>query len=674
MYNFIRSGDEIMNLREELLKFEEKSNDQVIKENKLIQSFNHYINTGEIEQEDKEEIINIVQKCMDKYNFDDCIFRNEIEDALKLKKIGKINTSVTWKTKCSEKINQNVQYSEIPKLIKLIIKEYEIVNTVNKINSVIEIFNLPKLHRNSNLSELAEICTKSLLSPAVDQKNSKEPSVVLTDRTAYLYKLMYDFDFIEDNSAIIYLYMYKMTNENKDGFILFKGEVYSLLARYDTKRYVSFSSNFPSTSGNKKIVDDLIKNGEKLGIKCIDFDEKNCYFTLEGYEDKGKIIFENRMKLYKQKDLIGKVLFEAPYKEIKKNLDNNINFSAMDILKKYNIDGVVINNDTIYLSKKNYYMIDTNNKTVYYQAKELDSVIEFEKDEDYEIDMSGLMINPKSSGSQKNVMGNAMLGAMIAGSTGAIIGAATAMDYNNRNANINRQEHKLIHNSRQRVKNIFYYDSIEAKEICIATCSIARYGKEGFPSWITTVSAMLTSAINLTLDKDIIEFIIKYQCFDQNKYKEYVSRKFWLEHKEEKIKYEKEQEKLVNEINENNRCIDELTKEEENIQKQKIKENTATTDLHNKIDELKVLYNELDTLGMFSISRQKTIKKQIEILDVEKKELSKKSKEMTKAINEKYRDELNLIKEKRSKLYQKNKELIDELAKYEYYIKNNIIN
>ena len=57
MYNFIRSGDEIMNLREELLKFEEKSNDQVIKESKLIQSFNHYINTGEIEQEDKEEIL-----------------------------------------------------------------------------------------------------------------------------------------------------------------------------------------------------------------------------------------------------------------------------------------------------------------------------------------------------------------------------------------------------------------------------------------------------------------------------------------------------------------------------------------------------------------------------------------------------------------------------------------
>lgn len=662
-----------MNLREELLKFEEKSNDQVIKENKLIQSFNHYINTGEIEQEDKEEIINIVQKCIDKYNFDDCIFLNEIEDACKLKKIGKINVSVTWKTKCSEKINQNVQYSEIPKLIKLIIKEYEIVNTINEINSVIEIFNLPKLHRKSSLHELSEVCTKGFLSPGINQKLSREPSVVLTRKTAYLYKLMYDFDFIEDKSGIIYLYMYKMTNENKEGFILFKGEVQSLLARFDTKLYVGLSSNLSAVSGNEKVVDDLIKNGEKLGIKCINFDEKNCYFTLEEYVEKGKSIFENRIKLYKQKDLIGKVLFEAPYKEIKKNLDNNIEFSAMDILKTYNIDGVVINNDTIYLSKKNYYMIGKNNKIVYYQAKELDNVIEFEKDEDYEIDMSGLLINPKSPAPQKNVMGNAMLGAMIAGSTGAIIGAATAMDYNNRNTNINRQEHKLIHNSRQRVKNIFYHDSIEAKEICVATCSIARYGKEGFPSWITTISTMLTNAIKLTMDKNIIEFIVKYQYYDKNKFKEYLSEKFWNEHKEEKFKYEQEQEKIVNEMNENNRYIDELTKEEENIKKSKIEENTATTELHNKIDELKVLYNELDTLGIFNISRQKAIKKQIEILDAEKKELSKKSKEMTKAINEKYRKKLELIKEERSKLYQKNKELIEKLAKYEYYIKNNII-
>ena len=68
--------------------------------------------------------------------------------------------------------------------------------------------------------------------------------------------------------------------------------------------------------------------------------------------------------------------------------------------------------------------------------------------------------------------------------------------------------------------------------------------------------------------------------------------------------------------------------EEKNVKESKIRENVVTTELHKIIDKLKELYKERDSLGMFALSRKKEIEKQIENLNSEKNELSKKSKEI----------------------------------------------
>ncbi len=569
----------------------------------------------------------------------------------------------------------------------------KILNTYfDEYNKFLKEYNIKELSKNYSIEDLEQtIISLFLLNIQDNTKNpfdklkTKLKTPTPKQQLSYLFKAKKENYYLlknnelDDHYLIIIIVKYLLQKESSFIFIEDIPKIYSY------NRSEDIPKNWEEFQIHKYTLDDLgtvlyINNFDKVKKECEIIKnetkswDKTSKVILTPYINEYKKIIENLKKVQKKSHIdINTIIKNKIIEEMSEyGINIHIGYSSKKfkllpilLISKYNLFYIAEYNsddlsqepiDEIYGSFSNYDRIDSDTKS---------------NSQNYNNPLTSLNLKPTKSAS---VIGRSIVGGIVGGTTGSVIGAASAINENmQKQSNYKPNEGKTI--NVQVVKyniNIFLFNGRKKILISVVYNDFEKiydiiYQAHSNDNLLSGYFAKQYLE-NHNYEIENMENIDNYINIEIRKYQ------YWNKHKEKKQEIKNELHRLeiyikklndeISTINEKNKPLIDKVKKQYNI---KLKEETTLNSLEKELADLN---QQLSNLTIFKISEKRNIKQiiteksnQISTLNNIIEEKRKKAKiELNKQINKIEKEKTQLQKEL-NEIINKKEKLIYELTK-----------
>lgn len=667
-----------MNLRETMKEINENKEQEQAELNtkELKKRFVTWINSGEVDETTKETIYDELQKCLDSNSIEVSIFKEELLEAKMVFALGlkSVNNRNARKNK---KSLYDVESNNFPTELQIMIKKLQGDKNVEKLNEALAREKIPKLSENYTVENIELIIVNY-----IDQNkytNSKDNFItenghllgeLIANKNAHHFTIENNgFKHLFSGCVAIYIYYYLKNVSpimnaikiralyNSFGSIV-GGPFMGILKKMCTLYGFDIIYCDPTMSEQKKslhletCIVCLKEDKEKALKKYKDVIDESCQWRKMAETIFKPVVsrIDSIIKGCKIESLPSATGIDFDTKsraeeihvrsQIKQHLEQNKSFIDTLLTEKGISNFWFIPTDMgniVYLFKNNLYaQIPIYKKygepipyigNTQYSAFSAEDIIEISNEEDsFKLDIS----IPPTKQKPASVIGRALVGNAIGGTVGGILGAASAIEKNARDANYRANYKPIKIDVKYKIINVFTYWDIHMEKDFLGI----DLGKSKDP--IKYIEKFLTAYQTAKSSYELAEgnFLKMYVSehsgdFKESDYREFIEQieqeiheeeekakeerraVYWSKHPSKKEALESEKETLDGELMELEQQLTLYDLRKQELKNEYSREVTAENELNQIKGTIKSLEEKRSSLGLFKGKEKKLISAQI---------------------------------------------------------------